>query len=85
MIKAVLNLKQPLLYINRNTTNAEYLQIFFKEVDWFILTELKKIFEIFIKASIKLQGEVYTTLPKALLYIYQIYNKLTAIYRNYQI
>lgn len=76
MVKILLELKEPLNYVRRNTNHHEFKSIYFDSLDWFILTELKKIFEIFVMPSIKLQGQVYTTMPKALLYVFKIYKDL---------
>jgi len=54
------------------------------ETDWVQLKELKSIFEVFIKPTIKLQGQIYTTLNFSLLYIYQIYKKLNNLINIYK-
>jgi uncharacterized integral membrane protein len=54
MIKVFLKLKEPLIYINRNTTNVEFNYLFLNDIDWRILIELQRIFEIFVKPSITL-------------------------------
>jgi hypothetical protein len=76
MIKTALELKEPLIYISKNTTNIEYKRNILTDNEWLILIELRNIFEIFVKPSTKLQGSLYITLNMSLLYIYQIYNKL---------
>ena len=78
MLNAFFELKGPLEYIDRNSANNEFHDIFLSSTDWIIVEELRNLFNIFVKPSVKLQGEVYVTLPKGLLYIYQIYNNLEA-------
>ena len=84
MIKTTLKLKPILLYIYKNTNNEEYQDIFLNKIEWDILNQLLKIFEIFNKPSIKLQEEVYQTLSYSLLYIYNIRNKLISLQKEYQ-
>ena len=84
MINTVLLLKEPLIYVFRNTINEEYKKIFFNTADWFLITELNRIFEIFYNPSVKLQGEIYTTNSLTLLYIYQIYKHLNELISNYE-
>jgi hypothetical protein len=83
MVNTTLELKGPLTYIYRMTDRAEFQNIFFSLADWFILTQLQRIFQIFVKPSIKLQGEFYTTLPTALLYVYNFYLKLSELRTDY--
>ena len=54
MISVILELKEPLNYVFRNTENEEFINIFFNDADWFLLTELKRVFEVFVKLSVKL-------------------------------
>ena len=79
MIKATLDLKEPLIYIERNITNPLFKKIALSKADFLALKELERIFIIFLKPSIKLQAQLYITLPKSLLYIYKIFNKLEAL------
>ncbi len=76
MIKTAIDLKQPIIYISKNITNKEFKRYILIDNEWSVLNELKNIFEIFVKPSVKLQRQLYITLNKSLLYIYQIYNKL---------
>jgi hypothetical protein len=50
----------------------------------FILLQILKTFKVFSKPSIKLQGQIYTTLPLGLLYIYSIYNNLNNLIKKYK-
>jgi len=84
MISTTLELKEPLIYINKITKNSEFKRYFLTDTDFDELYELKLIFEVFFKPTIKLQGQLYTTLNIGLLYIYQIYNKLEALLYNYK-
>lgn len=84
MLNILLELKEPLEYITRNTNNNEYKQLRFNSLEWFILSQIKKTFKVFNKPSIKLQGETYITLPESLLNIYKIYNKLNNLQKEYQ-
>lgn len=59
MLTVLLKLKDPLIYINNNITNKEYKDLFFKSIDWFILSQIKKTFKVFYSPSIKLQGKIY--------------------------
>ena len=70
MLKITLELKEAWRYINNNTINTTYKELFFIETEFNSLSNLKDIFEIFVKLSIKLQGQLYTTLNQGLLYIY---------------
>ena len=79
MLVTAYELKDPLYYVEKNTTHTEFQDIAFKPNDWFIIQHLIKIFEIFVKPSTKLQGELYITLLIALLYIYKIYNELNTL------
>lgn len=83
MIKGALELKEPLIYIEKNTTNKLYKEIALTNKDFLALKELKSIFYIFLKPSIILQGQFYITLPKGLLYIYKIFDKLEALDKLY--
>jgi hypothetical protein len=83
MIKATLDLKEPLIYIERNITNPLFKKIALSKADFLALKELERIFIIFLKPSIKLQAQLYITLPKSLLYIYKIFNKLEALNKEF--
>ena len=76
MIKTFLDLKLAIIYTSGLITNKEFKNNTLIETEWNILEELKAIFEIFVKPTIKLQGEIYTTLNKSFLLIYQIFTKL---------
>ena len=76
MITAFLELKKPLIYINRNTDYAEFKSIFPSPLDWQVLKQLKRIFEVFVKATTYLQSEYYITVSRGLLFIYQIWKNL---------
>lgn len=54
MLKVSLELKEPLNYISRNTSNKEYKDIFFNSLELFILAQIIKTFKVFSKPSIKL-------------------------------
>jgi hypothetical protein len=54
MLKTVYDLKEPLLYIEKNTLYTEYKSIAFNSSDWFTIKTLLKMFEIFDKLLIKL-------------------------------
>ena len=84
MIKTALELKQPLIYTANLTSNKDFKQYLLSDLEWFELKELKNIFEIFLKPTIKLQGQIYTTLNYSLLYIYQLYNKLEKLISIYK-
>jgi hypothetical protein len=70
MINTTLNLKEALKYISNNTTNNIFKSLFLTEKEFTELSDLKNIFEIFVKPSVKLQGQVYITLNRGLIYIY---------------
>ena len=84
MLLVAFQLKEPLFYIEKNTTHAEFQKIALNGTDWFIIENLIKIFEIFVKPSTKLQGQVYVTLSTALLYIYKVYNELFELQQAFQ-
>ena len=79
MLRTAKRLRNPLEYIGKMTKNEEYLKIQLTENDWLIIDHLISIFEVFVKTTVKLQGQLYTTLPISLLYIYVIHNKLKAL------
>jgi len=81
MISTVIELKDPLVYISRSTDNIEYKTLFLTDREWGFLYNLREIFEVFNKPSIRLQSETYTTLNRGLLYVYTIFDKLE-ILRN---
>jgi hypothetical protein len=54
MIKVALDLQQAIVYIANNTTNKEFKLNTLTEVEWLQLKELKSIFEVFVKPTIKL-------------------------------
>ena len=70
MISAFLDFKEPLIYVNRATTTDEFKRFFIKPKEWQVIEWLQQIFEVFVKPSVKLQGQVYVTLSSALLYVY---------------
>jgi hypothetical protein len=84
MINTALLLKDPIDYIFKNSTNKEVKKVAFSNNDWIALRQLENIFLPFLKASIQLQGQFYTTIPYSLLYIYQLYNKLEELPDSFQ-
>lgn len=76
MLSTFLELKNPLIYISKNTSSLEYKKLFLNPLEWAEIEELKGIFSVFYKPTIKLQGQAYTTLPQGLLYIYIIFRSL---------
>ena len=54
MIEATLELRKPLIYIGKNTSNVEFKELMLKDNEWAILIELKGLFEVFIKPSTRL-------------------------------
>ena len=76
MLKAILYLQKPLDWVSKNTTNSDYKKVALNATNWLIVKNLTSILKIFVKPSIRLQGQLYTTLPMALLDIYLISNKL---------
>jgi hypothetical protein len=85
MLSTFLELKEVLIYISKNTSNLEYNRIFLNSKEWAEIEELKRIFEVFLKPSIKLQGQTYTTLSQSLFYIYLIYKDLEVLQASYSI
>lgn len=83
MLSTFLELKKVLIYISKNSMNLEYKKIFISTDEWAELEDLKAIFEVFLNPSVKLQGQKYTTLSQALLYIYIIYSKLEELLEEY--
>lgn len=84
MLKVFLELKGPLNYISRNTSNKEYKDISFNSLELFILAQVTKTFKVFAEPSIKLQGQLYITISRGLLYIYYIYNELDNLIEEYR-
>jgi len=70
IIFTTLELKEALSYINKITKNTNFKRYFLTNNEFKELNELKRIFEIFIKQSTKLQSELSITLNITLLYIY---------------
>ena len=70
MIKTALELKEVIIYISNLTTNTEFKNYTLTITDWAALQDLADIFAIFVTPTIKLQGQVYTTINKSLLFIY---------------
>jgi hypothetical protein len=83
MIEATLDLKKPLEYIKLNSTNREFQEISLEDNEWDYLIYLKVLFEVFLKPSIRLQGQLYTTLSDSLLFIYIIYKNLNKLQQVY--
>jgi len=52
MLDAFLYLKPALDYIKRNTTNEEFKFLYLNFLDWIIIEELFKLFNIFVKLSV---------------------------------
>jgi hypothetical protein len=84
MIKTTLELKDAIIYVSKNTNNDEFQNIILNNNEWEALEELKNIFEIFVKPTTKLQGQIYTTLNYTLLYIYRIYRQLKDLLHIYK-
>lgn len=83
MLTAFLEFKEAIRYIARNTNHSEFKKLELSNLDWYSLQELKKIFEIFVKPSVNLQGEVYTTISQGLLYVYQVWKNLRNLGHDY--
>ena len=79
MLDRFIYCKDAVLYTYRNTTNEVVLANRIIEKDFQYLNILKKIFEIFVEPSVELQGQVYTIINLAFLYIYDIYKSLKEI------
>ena len=79
MLNRFIYCKDAVLYTYRNTTNEVILANRIMERDFQYLNILKKIFKIFVEPSVELQGQVYTTINLAFLYIYDIYKSLKEI------
>ena len=75
-MKAILYLQKPLDWVSKNTTNSDYKKVALNATNWLIVKNLTLILKIFVKPLIRLQSQLYTTLPIALLDIYSIFNKL---------
>ena len=84
MIKTAIELKEPLTYVFRNTANKEYKRIFLSLAEWNTLQQLEKIFLVLVKPIIRLQSEYYVNINKALLFVYQIYNRLEDLSREFE-
>ena len=83
MLTIVYTLKGPLTFIQRHTTYWEYQKIALTTADWFIVKNLIMIFTVFVKPSTQLQGELYITLPSALIHIYKVYKELQVLQRYF--
>lgn len=76
-------LKYALIFVNINTDNNEFKDLFLTDDEWLFIIEAIRILQVFYKPSIRLQGEVYITLSNALLDIHNVSNKLTALKHEY--
>lgn len=83
MISRALELKEPLTYINRITTNKEYKKNWLDELDWMALKEIKKILEVLLEPSIRLQSDYYININKGFLFIYSIFSKYEGYINSY--
>lgn len=82
MLNNFLNLKEPIEIVIA-TSKAKIFKdkesIRLKEEDYLVLETYKEIFEVFIKATKKLQGKEYPTLYYSLPLIKQIFQNLSSI------
>jgi hypothetical protein len=85
MLPTFLELKEVLIFISKNTQNLEFIKVFPNTEEWEELANLKRIFYIFYKPSIKLQGSTYTTLLQALFYIYLIFKDLESLQEEFNL
>ena len=83
MLNSFYVLKHALTFININTDNDEFKALFLEDDEWPFVKEAIRIFQVFYKPSIRLQGEVYITFFSALLNIHTVSNKLTALKHEY--
>ncbi len=60
-------------------------KLLLKDIDITYLKQCLKIFSIFVKATTKLQAEKYSTIYYLLSEIYNIYNKLENIQREFNV
>ena len=79
MLSAAYTLREPLTFVKRHIAHRKYLSIALTTPNWFIIKNLIKIFEVFVRPSVKLQGEIYVTLPTTLVYIYKVYTELSTL------
>ena len=89
MLRDFLNLWQAIKVVIQLSTsknfkkNKESLLLKDNEIEY--LKKCLKIFNIFVKASIKLQAEKYPTIYYLIPEIYKIYNRLEAIKQEFNI
>lgn len=84
MLYGFLTFKDPLIFVNNNIIiNTEFKEIFIQDDEWAIIEELLRIFQVFYKPTVRLQGEAYITLSNTLLDIYSIFKKLNALKSEY--
>ena len=84
MLYVFLAFKDPLIFVNNNIViNTEFKEIFIQDEEWAIIEELLRIFRVFYKPTVRLQGEAYITLSSTLLDIYSIFKKLNALKSEY--
>jgi len=84
MIKAALEVREPLTYVYKNTDNKEYDKIFLSSAEWITLEHLERVFKVLVRPTIQLQSEYYTNINKALLFVYSIFNKLEALAEEFE-
>lgn len=85
MLQIFFEFKKVLKYVFNNTINDEFQNIFILPNEWIIIAELIRVFQVFYKPTVRLQGEAYITLSSTLLDIYLIFNKLRALKNNYTV
>jgi hypothetical protein len=76
MLKAIIELRNPINWAFIITKNPEIKDNILSDLEWQALKLIKLVLEVFLRPSTRLEGQLYITLPESLLYIYSIYNKL---------
>ena len=81
MINDFLNLYPAIKLVMINSKNKAFKKktLFLDNNEIEYLKQVLKILKVFVKATIKLQGEKYPTIYYTIPYIYQIYNKLDTL------
>ena len=69
IIKAALEVREPLTYVYKNTENKEYDKIFPSSAEWITLKHLERVFKVLVQPIIQLQSKYYTNIHKGLLFI----------------
>ena len=76
MVRGTLRAREHLEFVKRSTKDASFQDDMLSATEWEVLVGIKDILEIFEIPSTNLQGQEYTTINEALLYMTHVYQSL---------